>query len=111
MTKKQQVKEIGDIIAKIIHRDSISIFEEDEDGEVNRISVINVNGLGRFIYESGYRKADEVRKETAREILQRLWKWKSSIIFDTESVLVAEAQFEKAILAFAKEEYGVEVEE
>lgn len=108
MTKKQQVKEIGDIIAKIIHRDSISIFEEDEDGEVDRISVINVNGLGRFIYESGYRKADEVRKETAREILQRLLFERTTFVDNYGEV--SYAVFIEKIKEVAAE-YGVEVEE
>ena len=74
MTKEEQMKAIGDIIAKIIKRDCVSIFDEDDDGEVEMISTISVNGIGKAIYECGYRKAEEVRKETAREILDKILK-------------------------------------
>lgn len=47
--------------------------------------------------------------EIAVKILKRLLSWRSSVIFDTESVLIAEKKFEEAIKALAKEEYGVEV--
>lgn len=104
MTKEQQIEEMAqEILHAGVALDGVDFVHGlfDKDDHFRR--------LARKLYAAGYRKADEVRKDTAREILQRLWKWKSSIIFDTESVLVAEAQFEKAILALAKEDYGVEV--
>lgn len=54
---------------------------------------------------------ERVRKETAKEILQRLYSWKSAVIFDCDSVVIAEKTFETSIKALAKEDYGVEVEE
>ena len=32
---------------------------------------VDIEGIARELYEQDYRKADEVRKETAREILKR----------------------------------------
>lgn len=51
-----------------------------------------------------------VRKDTAKEIFQRLLKWKSSVIFDTESIVIAEKQFTESIKTLAAE-IGVEVDD
>ena len=55
------------------------------------------------------KKVEQSRTETAKDILQRLLKWKSSVIFDTESVVIAERQFTESVKALAVEEYGVEL--
>lgn len=47
--------------------------------------------------------------EVAEKILKRLLSWKSSVLFDTDSVTIAEKNFTDAIVALAKEEYGIEI--
>lgn len=56
------------------------------------------------LYEAGYRKADEVRKETAKEIYERVDKWLDEIVPHTskETILIC-------LLGWIKAKYGVEV--
>lgn len=49
MTREEQIKEIGDIIAKVIKRDCVSIFDEDDDGEVGRARMPSVREI-RSVY-------------------------------------------------------------
>lgn len=115
MTKEEQMKAIGDIIAKIIKRDCVSIFDEDDDGEVEMISTISVNGIGKAIYECGYRKAEEVRKETAREILNLVYQRVKDISGKSEYLLDDESIYEDSsfvnVLNNIGQKYSVEVKE
>lgn len=53
MTKEEQIREI------IIEIHPCYIYQDDP----------SPREIAKQIYESGYRKADEVRKETAREVI------------------------------------------
>ena len=61
MTKEEQIEEIAGIIFESEIDDGIAFCDVYELGFTERI--------GRNLIEKGYRKADEVRAETAREIL------------------------------------------
>ncbi len=75
--------------------DSVTVYPSEKD-------------IAKTLYDAGYRKAEEVEKEMARKILKRFLSWKSTVIFDTESVLIAEKNFEDCIKSLAVEEYGME---
>ena len=83
--KEQQILEMADLL--------FDYAEDycDADGH------IITNKLAETLYESGYHKADEVRRETAKEILQE--------IYDE----IDYYSCQPAIEQLAKE-YGVEVE-
>lgn len=55
---------------------------------------------------AGYRKADEVRKETAKEIYERVDKWLDEIVPHTreETILIC-------LLGWIKTKFGIEVDE
>lgn len=93
MTKEDQINEIWDILSK----DAFSWP-----------AIVVQKPKAIAIYESGYRKADEVRKETAREILQRLLFERTTFVDDYGEV--SYAVFIEKIKEVAAE-YGVEVEE
>lgn len=81
MTKEEQIREI------IIEIHPCYIYQDDP----------SPREIAKQIYESGYRKADEVRKETAQEICRWLRSW---LKWDEEGVVMEIA-----------EKYGVEAEE
>ena len=58
--------------------------------------------IANRIYEAGYRKADEVRKETAKEIYERVEKWLDEIVTNTreETLLIC-------LLGWIKTKYDV----
>ena len=58
--------------------------------------------LSKHIIEAGYRKADEVRKETAKEIYERVEKWLDEIVPHTreETILIC-------LLGWIKTKYDV----
>ncbi len=58
------------------------------------------------LVEAGYRKADEVRKEMAKEIYERVDKWLDEIVPHTreETILIC-------LLGWIKTKFGIEVDE
>ena len=64
------------------------------------------NCIARHLYEAGYRKADVVRKETAKEIYERVDKWLDVIVPHTkeETILIC-------LLGWIKTKFGIEVDE
>lgn len=67
---------------------------------------ITTDIIARKIIELGYRKADEVRKETAKEIYERVDKWLDEIVPHTreETILIC-------LLGWIKTKFGIEVDE
>lgn len=57
------------------------------------------------VYEAGYRKADEVRKETAKEILQRLF----DIVREQAAHIMSTPVDWVSNVEYLAKEYGVEV--
>lgn len=115
MTKQEQIEEM---VKTVVDREKNYVIGETECKKCNLNKCdlhCNIHSEISYdcetLYNAGYRKAEEARKETAKEILQRLYKWKGAAIFDCNDVVTAERNFEESIKALAKEEYGVEVEE
>ena len=89
-TKQEQIEEIAKII------DELYNVYDTTAGEI-------AEGL----YNTGYRKAGEVRKETAKEILLLLGKGYD----ETEKTEFNNLQWYKEFCRELKHRYGVEVEE
>lgn len=103
MTKEEQIEEMAqEILHAGVVLDGVDfvygLFDEDD----------HFRRLARKLYAIGYRKADEVRKETAREILQRLLFERTTFVDNYGEV--SYAVFIEKIKEVAAE-YGVEVEE
>lgn len=92
MTKEEQIREI------IIEIHPCYIYQADP----------SPREIAKQIYESGYRKADEVRKETAREILQKIKAFPRDWIhsYQKGAIILREAEINQIAT-----EFGVEVEE
>lgn len=90
MNKQEQIEEIAKII------DELYNVYDTTAGEI-------AEGL----YNTGYRKAGEVRKETAKEILLLLGKGYD----ETEKTEFNNLQWYKEFCRELKHRYGVEVEE
>lgn len=76
---------------------------------IDNVKPFYVETIAKALYDAGYRKVDDMRKETAREILDMLYDMgidKETLeccrIFDVNGVSLAKQICEK---------YGVEVEE
>lgn len=66
MTKEEQIEEIAKDIAGIEQQEDLTL------GEVYGIEA--TFELAEILCDAGYRKAEEIRKETAREILDKILK-------------------------------------
>lgn len=110
-------EEIFNILYTAIGRDTVDKFIENADGDLVGHAQVSLEDLAKEIYRKEQEEKErfvknmqnvlgiekeQVRKDTAKEILERLLKWKSCVIFDTESVLTAEKNFEDCMKALAK---------
>lgn len=68
MTEQEQIEEIKEVICNM---EEWAAHYYDEYGYEHE-AFANCIGIASAIYNAGYRKADEVRKETAREILREI---------------------------------------
>lgn len=97
MMKEKQIEEIAkDIFHAGVALDGVDfaygLFDDDD----------HFRRLARKLHESGYRKADEVRKETVREILNLVYQrvkdisGKSEYLLDDESIYEDSSLFRRA---------------
>lgn len=77
---------------------------------IGNVKPFYVETIAKALYNAGYRKADEVRKETAREILQTLYDKCYEIDNEYDDIGIGHIVADDDILCLAKH-YGVEVEE
>lgn len=70
MNKTQQIKEI----AKVIGDTWLVDLEGETKGVCEVLDEVDIEGIARELYEQDYRKADEVRKETAEKIFAQIEK-------------------------------------
>ena len=91
----EEIEEIYDIIASDI---DINILEGDFD-KID-YEFVGIKRAAKEIISEGYRKADEVRKETAKEILQKWYNEDKATQGDSKDYILEIAY-----------DYGVEVEE
>lgn len=103
MTKEDQIEKMAqEILHAGVALDGVDFVHGlfDEDDHFRR--------LARKLYTAGYRKADEVRKETAREILVKLKTFTRDWIhsYQKGAIVLREAEIDQLAA-----EYGVEVEE
>lgn len=99
MTKEGQIEEMGDIVNYKMRSNQWYGFSEHDLYKFIRSR--DFKFLAKAIYNAGYRKADEVRKETAREIhLLMLEEMAKGVPVD-----------EATVRYLAKHLYGVEVKE
>lgn len=107
MTKEEQIEEIAGIIFESEIDDGIAFCDVYELGFAERI--------GRNLIEKGYRKADGVRKETAREILNLVYQRVKDISGKSEYLLDDESIYDDSsfvnVLNNIGRKYGVEVED
>lgn len=96
MNKEKEIEEMAEFIGE-----TLSVRHE---GDRFPLTVLTRDFLARRIIKAGYRKADEVRKEMAKEILQDLYDEASKYCDDTMGLNTYE------IKQLAKK-YGVEVDE
>lgn len=95
MNRAQEIKELASELSTMDYRDNFTYIEDRAE----------------YLIDEGWRQQDIVRKEVATEILSRLLKWKSAVIFDVDTLDMAERKFEEYIKALATEEYDVNLEE
>ena len=81
MSKQKEIEEMADLIG---HNKYVRTSEQ----------------VACILFDAGYRKADEVRKETAKEILDKLL-----------TIMPHGYEQVKAFVKVREEEYGVEVDE
>ena len=62
MTKQEQIEEISNIIAEVAF-----VQAHEENGDENLSDIV-----ATALYNAGYRKSEEVRKETAKEFAEKL---------------------------------------
>lgn len=74
---------------------------------IGNVKPFYVETIAKALYDAGYRKVDDVRKETAKEILQTLYD-ECSEITDETGEGVGYFVIDDDILCLAKQ-YGVEV--
>lgn len=107
MTKEEQIEKMAKDIAGIEQQDDLTL------GEVYGIEA--TFELAEILCDAGYRKADEVRKETAREILNLVYQRVKDISGKSEYLLDDESIYEDSsfvnVLNNIGQKYGVEVEE
>lgn len=117
MTKEEQIEEMtnvmfGKAMAKLEDFPTVDyiVFSDYEKYELRQKIKGALNLYAGALYESGYRKADEVRAETAREIVK---KYKEAF-----EVIREEREINKTAFDFLYDDisdeilndYGVEVE-
>lgn len=100
MTKEEQIEKMAKDIAGIEQQDDLTL------GEVYGIEA--TFELAEILCDAGYRKAEEVRKETAREILQKIKAFPRDWIhsYQKGAIILREAEINQIAT-----EFGVEVEE
>lgn len=89
----------------------------DEEKDVTRLchalidaglfnAPIRLKTISEAVIRAGYRKADEVRRETAKEIYERVDKWLDEIVPHTreETTLIC-------LIGWIKTKFGLEVDE
>ena len=86
MTKQEQIEEMAQII--------------NGSTELDTVAYYRCMNIAKTIYSAGYRKSEEVRKETAKEIYERLIELSENPCNDREEIY-------KEVFG----RYGVEVEE
>lgn len=111
MTEQEQIEETCETIASIICEIYNPQCDEYEPHTCSHCyaNTTKIGDFAEMLYNAGYRKADEVRNETAKEILKILYDQgidKNIIeccsIYDINGILIAKEICEK---------YGVKVEE
>lgn len=93
MDKEKEIEEMSNVIAEICEKQSKKYKCDDCN-----------NCMAEFLLNAGYRKADEVRKETAKEILQDLYDEASKYCDETMGLDTYE-------IKQLSKKYGVEVDE
>lgn len=95
MDKEKEIEEMIEVL-KNKH------FEKNLDEYIADIP----RAICSALVEAGYRKADEVRKEMAKEIYERVDKWLDEIVPHTreETILIC-------LLGWIKTKFGIEVDE
>lgn len=84
---------------------------ECESCKAKASGVCVMTEIATELYNAGYRKADEVRKETVKEILQIIEMRAKNICFDTNEEQFAVCHTVAEIKQAISDKYGVEVEE
>lgn len=100
MTKEEQIEEMVKDIAGIEQQEDLTL------GEVYGIEA--TFELAEILFDAGYRKADEVRKETARAILQTMYNCQTC---RHPTIATGNFLFGKDYIRSLATEYSVEVEE
>ena len=103
MTKEEQIEKMAKDIAGIEQQDDLTL------GEVYGIEA--TFELAEILCDAGYRKADEVRKETAREILNLVYQRVKDISGKSDDESIYEDSSFVNVLNNIGQKYGVEVEE
>lgn len=108
MNKKTEQEQIEEMVKTVVDREKNYVIGETECKKCNLNKCdlhCNIHSEISYdcetLYNAGYRKAEEVRKETAKEIVERLRKYDS--YFD-------DYKFD-SLLDDIELDYGVEVEE
>lgn len=115
MTREEQINEMknvmfGKAMAKLEDFQTVdyNVFSDYEKDEFRQKIKGALNMYAVALYESGYRKEDEVQKETAMEILQKIKAFPRDLIhsYQKGAIILREAEINQIAT-----EYGVEVEE
>lgn len=112
----KQVEELANALIKLLDRETVDKFIEDEHGNLKMIKTYSLYEIAKELYNEGFRKCEtmhckklindfiaEIRKQTAKEIL-------NSIIADD---FYTGGSYELTFkdLRELAEKYGVEVEQ
>lgn len=102
MTDQKQIEEIAKLICRMPKKcDDCWQYE------------CQAKYFAKILYNAGYRKADDVRKETAKEVLGEFYLWIGQDFDDIPDggfIHIMKEDFKRRMNAFYKR-YGMEVEE
>ena len=92
MTKQEQIEEMAKIV-----------------DEMYNVYTTTADDIAEGLYNAGYRKAEEVRKETAKDIINKIIYY---TMINTKAIdgVINKKSFMECVEVLA-EQYGVEVEE
>ena len=98
MNKEKEIEEIADMLVAVCDD-----CNECPYGKKYGYGACTEHQMAERIYEAGYRKADEVRKETAKEIYNSLI---DETVWETDTIMISVDWLKDKI-----KKYGVEVDE
>lgn len=97
MDREEEIRDIKEIINNM-EKENAHYYVEENGHLCSKEAFADCVAIAEVLYNAGYRKADDVRRETAREILKEFW-----------NIQFGQRELDNVCIRLA-EKYGVEVE-